>query len=956
MFRRMKACSFTLKNPEIARRGPSRVRSFKEPERFMQRFFFRWVSVLCLLLPVISVSCHQRETSPFRLIREFEGYREYEFLPNGLRVLLKADDSFPIACLIVTYQVGSRQELDGQRGSAHLIEHMMFRGTPRYHKDHDTAIFSVLQGLGAGLHGATWADGMEFLEILLQEHLGKAMDIEADRMRHALFKPGDLTAEMPVVQSEFDMMENSPAVALQNAVWAEAFQVHPYHFSEIGLREDLNAATSGSLRSFYDQYFWPNNATVTVLGSFDTQTVLRLIESTFGSLPRSPAPIVDPVKPEPDQTQSRRITLTRGDPVEMVMIAHKIPAARDKDQPALDILAQILCGGKLSRLYGLLEEGLVSDVSCEAGKNRDPGLLMTRATLTPEAGHQRVEDRILEVYRRLRSEPPSEAELIRAQNNLLAAYAYRQDGYFSLAMELSYAISFGDWAAYPQYPAKISSVTAEEVRLAAERYLSEPRKTTGWLISKNPLRGESIPEKPAGMQTAESSLQTAGAPIKIPAHLDDEKEPLPARLADRLVTRSVEGIETLALKTRIPGVISLAGSFTGGGTVYAANEMLPLLTADLLDKGTRSHKKLEIAQLLEDRGIQLSFQPTAERLQFEARFLSQDLDTVIRLIAELLREPVFSEEEFNLSRNLQKAAVQQAMGDTEDQTARALSQALYPPAHPYALPRYEDQLLDLDTVTLEDVKSFYASRYGPQEMRLVAVGDVDTRILQKSVADAFHGWVPKPLTANTFPKVAPTPSESPLRIQIPGKVNIDVAAGQRLDLHRKDPDFMAVWLANRVLGGDFLSRLFNRIRDELGLSYHIYSSLNGIEGGLKGHLQIDMIANTATLEPALREMKTVFNGFIENGISDKELIRHRTGAIGNYKVSLASTRNLAREIRRVLEAGMEPAALDRIPEEIAGLTAADVNKAIHKYFYSAGLYIAMAGDFANITLESSEGA
>ncbi|HTL46708.1 MAG TPA: pitrilysin family protein [Verrucomicrobiae bacterium] len=892
-------------------------------------FFFLFLSLLPL-------SRAEEAAAPFRLVKEKAGIQEYELVSNGLRVLVMRDASLPLASVLVTYKAGSRFETGGTRGIAHLIEHMMFKGTPRYHKDKGTAVFAVLQSLGAGIHGGTWKDGMEFVEIFPHDQLETVLDIEADRMRNSLLQDKDLKSEMPVVQSEFDLMENSPGEMLYNAVWGEAFQVHPYRYSPIGLRPDIEKARHDDLKKFYDVYFQPGNAVLAVFGNIETPQVLKIVEEKFGAIPAAPA-IPEVKEREPEQKEMRRVELHKEEPVEMVMVAHKIPPAAHPDTAALEVLSQILCGGKLSRLYPLVEEGLASAIACEADKAHDPTLFSTTVTLAPGAKHAETEARIFAAYEALKKNPPSEAELVVAQNKILVAAAYRRDGFFNMALDMSVSIAAADWTLAVDFPEKIRKVTASDVQRAAQTYFLDGQATVGRLISKNP------PPSAGGTLPEAAAMPSSEVPALAPEPAASNAAALPEKFSDRMTVSEHGGLTIVALRTATPGVMSVAGSFRGGGTAYDANPVLPTLTGELLDEGTTSRNKYEIAREIEARGMELEFGVKEERAGFKARFLSADQDAALGLIADQMRRPLFAETDFNIEKKVLESGIRQAMGDTQDQAKRALSRLLYPQGHPYRRPDYGEELSFLSSVTLQQVKDFHASHYGPQEMFVVAVGDVDPEAFEKSALRAFGDWEKKDVPALRIEKAAQGAAVKQ-HVPVPGKVNIDVTMGHVLDLERTSPDFVPVYMANRVLGGDFMGRLFTKVRDEKGLSYHVYSYLNGFDAGLGGTWQIDMTVNRKTLEPGLAAAFEEYEKFKRDGTFEQELQKKKTGALGNFQVGISTTPNLARELLRALESGLGAGYLDHFPEQVRALTVEDTNRAIREYFHPDKVSVVTAGD------------
>lgn len=898
------------------------------------------------------------EADGFRFVRELDGIREYELLTNGLRVLLAEDHSAPVATVVLTYQVGSRNETDRYRGAAHLLEHMMFKGTPTYNKDKNTTISKVLQNTGALINAGTWNDGTNYYELIPADHIPLALDIEADRMRNSFIREEDLKAEMPVVQSEFDRMDNSPVIALYHAVWAEAYRIHPYHFPVIGIREDLYKMPASHLKEFYDAYYWPNNSILAVIGDISPAAVLREIHNKFSKLPRSSQPIPKMTTSEPEQKEKRFAKVEREDKLQAVLTAHKIPAADHPDIPVLDVAAQILGGGKTSRLYRkLIDTGIAVEIQTAAEKMHDPGIFATTGVLSSGQNHEAIEKIILESYDELRRNSPTETEIIRAQNQLHANQAYKRDGSFSIANELSGAISYGDWTTFATYLDKVAAVKPADIQRVAAQYFRTETLTTGFLISKNaqagaeealtrqdkepPLRSD--PMQGEGEKYAPTVSRLSGK-LNPKAPVSPKAASAPAKkLSERVQVKTSGPIKTLCMPTAAEDVVSIMGSFEGAGQRYSENSMLPSFTASLLEQGTEKRDKFAIAALLEDRGAQISFRINHERVGFEARCLRQDLGIVVDLIAEQLRIPAFSAEELEKLKQRQLVSIHEAINDTGSQAEAHLARAIYPVNHPHYEKTFEDQLKDLEALRLDDIKKFHQDHYGPQNMIIAAAGDVGMDEFQASVEKAFGGW--KTLAPVHAADMKVAVASSPVRetVVVPDKTMVDVTMGHALPIVRNSPEFLPLFVVNAILGGDFSARLASTVRDNEGLTYHIQSELSGIEKEIQGHWQISMILNNQSLEAGIESSLKQIRLFTEKGISEQELEEKKNTLIGNFKVSLSTTRGTAQQILRTEELGLGIRYLDEFPEKLKVISVAEANQLIRKFFDPDKLALVVAG-------------
>ncbi len=426
--------------------------------------------------------------SPFESVRTVGGIEELRHR-NGLTVLLVPDAAAPVVAFQVTYRVGSRNEVSGLTGATHLLEHLMFKGSERFNRDLGTSVFQTLQSVGGQINATTWYDRTNYYALLPAEHLGLAVEIEADRMRGARVRDEDLASERTVVLNELDRGENEPLRTLLHAVYATAFHAHPYGHPVIGWRSDVETVTAEGLRSFYDSAYWPRNATATVAGAFDRAEALGLIDRHFGHISSGPesgdgaAPIEASVTREPEQRGERRVVLKQAGELGAVLVAQKAPAGLDADADALDVLVQALAAGKSSRLYRrLTDAGLTTSAFAFYPRLRDPGLFVLYAALAPDVSHETVEAELVAILDEVARDGLTDAELARGRQQVVADEAFGRDGPYAVVAQLNEAIALGDWTLYAEYRDRIDAVTPEAVQAAAQRLVSEDRRTVGHYV------------------------------------------------------------------------------------------------------------------------------------------------------------------------------------------------------------------------------------------------------------------------------------------------------------------------------------------------------------------------------------------------------------------------------------------------------------------------------------------
>lgn len=412
------------------------------------------------------------------------GVSEYR-LGNGLRVLYRQERAAPVVAVCVTFHVGSRNEKKGHTGSTHILEHLLFKDSKDFNRANGKAITNYLEWFGALLNATTWLDRTNYFELLPKERLEEALHLEADRMRGSLFTDADLQSEMTVVRNEYERSRNDPFELLDEEVTAKAFTKHPYRIPTIGTKADIEHSTAKKLREFYDTFYWPNNATLMVVGDTSWSEVKKLIITYFGPIPHSPQPIPKLTAKEPPQTKTRGVTLKRAMGVTIASLSYKIPAGTHKDYPALMATTAIMAGGFSSRLQkSLVDAGLAVGLSAHAFAQHDPGLAVFTAHVADGVSPSKVLALMRKELFGFTIHGPSKEELARAQERLLSEYASERDGALNEVRAVSEALAAGDWTLAYSLQESIAQLTTAIVLQVARKYLVPRGETSGILHNK----------------------------------------------------------------------------------------------------------------------------------------------------------------------------------------------------------------------------------------------------------------------------------------------------------------------------------------------------------------------------------------------------------------------------------------------------------------------------------------
>ena len=864
----------------------------------------------------------------FEFIKESGGIKEYTMTSNGLRVLLKQDNTAPVATFMVTYEVGSRNEAIGYTGSTHLLEHLMFKGSRKFNTKKGNSVFQTLQSLGARMNATTWLDRTNYFAVLPSEHLETLIEIEADRMRNAYIKEEDRQSEMTVVRNEFERGQNSPSGVLDENIWATAYQAHPYHHSTIGWKEDIENVSIERLREFYDTFYWPNNATAIAIGDFTEKDALSMIKKHFGKIRKSTKPIPEVYTAEPKQEGIRTITLKRAGQQGIVGVAHKTPAATHPDAPAFMVLSSILSSGKNSRFYkNITDKGLTTSVYIWDSLFRDPGLFTVYANLSPDVDHKTVEKAVVDEYEKIKKDGVSDEEVKNAQTQLIASMKFRQDGSYAIASGLNEAIASGDWTLYTTYNEKIDTVTKEDVQRIVKEYFKEDLSTIGYFI---PLG--------AGGQNKKLATKAKDLENMKLKHYSEEEELLSSKVVD---TEPVEGVRLLTLK-RGSGVVTLTGSMLGGDIYASENARTADMVAAMLDQGTTNMTKFEISAQLESAGARLGFFNGQARVGFSGKFLSEDTKMVFDLLADQLKNPLFAEEDLNKAKKRQVANYKRSKESTRGNATNNMLKAFYGTGHQNSPTDPDKAIEEIKKITPKNLKDFHSKNYGAGTMVIVAVGDVDHNSLESLIKEGFEGWKKSPLQEKKEDGTANKVSDK-VYVTMQDKTSTDFLVGTALGIDRYHPDYLPLYVATHTLGGNFSARLMQTVRVKEGLTYGINSSMRGFGNGNDGYWMVGGTFSPKLLSKGesstLREIKK----WSEEGITQKELDITKSTLTGGFQVGFDSTGGLAGGILDAIIVHGDLTYLDSYPERIKAITLDEANTAISKYIFFDDLYQVAAG-------------
>ncbi len=421
-------------------------------------------------------------------------------LSNGLKVILLENHQSPIVSFQVWYRAGARNEKNGKTGLAHMLEHMMFKGTVKVSGEE---FVRTIYELGGEQNATTSHDSVGYFETLASDRIGVAVDFESDRMSNLVLRESDFRTERMVVLEEKRMrVDDNPQSFLMEQLEAAAYQSQPYHWPVIGWTEDIERFTIEDVKDFYSTFYIPANAFIVVTGDFKKEALLPEMEKAFGKIP-SGTPVQQLLIQDPKQPGERRVVVERPAQVGSLVIAWHVPNLRSQDSYVLEVIKAILAEGKSSRLYDHLVRGkaLVLESSVDYDMlTMDPSLFYLTVSVLPGKDFDEIEKAISEEMELLKTTPVGTRELEKAKNQLEAAFVFDQESIFSLAQNLaSYEIAL-DWASMGAYVPSIRSVTPQEIQRVASKYFTAENRNVGVLTPTGPpvqLPSQAAPQ-PAG--------------------------------------------------------------------------------------------------------------------------------------------------------------------------------------------------------------------------------------------------------------------------------------------------------------------------------------------------------------------------------------------------------------------------------------------------------------------------
>lgn len=860
-----------------------------------------------------------------------EGITEYR-LANGLKVLLFPDGSRPTVTVNMTYLVGSRHENYGETGMAHLLEHLMFKGSKK-----NPDITRQFSERGMQFNGTTSLDRTNYFEVFQasRDNLDWALQMEADRMVNAFISARDLASEMTVVRNEYESGENQPSAVLFKRMQSIAYDWHSYGRSPIGNRSDIENVRIANLQAFYRTYYQPDNAVLLVAGKFDPTSTLATISRLFGAIPKPRRTLPPFWTVEPTQDGERSFVVRRQGDIQFVALGYKIPSDLHPEAEALGFASEILGDAPNGRLHKLLvETGKASQVFSFGQTGYAPGLQFFGAVVKKGEPLEPVREALTQAVEELATRPPTGEELERVRRSWLNTIERSLNDPQQVGVALSEPIALGDWRLFFLSRDRIREVTAAQVAASAGRYYLRSNRVTGSFVPEDTPRRAALPAAPTA-QEALKDFRPAASTLA-----GEDFDPSQQNILKRTTLTSAGGVRLALLPKKNRGetvTVDLRQHVGDVKSLFGKASLLDLSHAMLM-RGTTRYTRAELADAF-DR-LKMTGSPT----HFQTT--RANLAEALKLAAHVLKEPSFPESEFEQLRQQRLVGLEASRNEPRAVAWRALAAHFerYPRGDIRRSRTLDEEIEDTRAARLADVREFHRTFHGASPAEMAIVGDFDPDQIVPLVDSLFGAWKAPQAPAPILGEYADVPATQG-SLDTPDKENGFYVGAMNLDLNVDDPDYPALALANYIFGeGGLKSRLMDRIRQKEGLSYGGGSDLTPGTLDRAGAFMISAIAapqNLKRLDAAVREELARAR---EQGFTAEELAGAKSGLLQQRLQTRTDDGALASGWTGLLYRGKTFEWSLEVERRMKAVTLAELNAAFRRAIDPSRLSVFMAGD------------
>ncbi len=899
--------------------------------------------ILFLLVSILSLSAMAVAQKGDKLPKV--NYEEYK-LPNGLRVILHRDSSTPIVAVNVWYHVGSKNEVVGRTGFAHLFEHMMFQGSKNYNDD----FFKPLQEAGANINGSTNGDRTNYYEVVPSNFLELALFMESDRM-------GGLLEAMTMdkLNNQRDVVKNERRQNYDNRPYGTAFEKiqslmypkdHPYHWTTIGSLDDLTNASMEDVQSFFRQYYVPNNASLVIAGDFDSKMAKKWVEKYFGSIKKGgeierPTPKAPKLNGEIRKEYEDAIQLPR-----RYMVWHT-PEFYHKDEAPLDILASILSDGRGSRLQSKLvyDKQLVQSISASNSARELGGMFLIVPTARPNQSLDEVEKLIDAEIEAIKATPPTKEEIERAVNGVESQFIFRIQTVLGKADQMNSNATFmGNPDTFQKQLNAYRNVTAADIQRVAKEYLTKDKLVMTFVKGSNQgAPGAGRANRPTSVadevkDEPKKSKDKADFSGNLPPAGPDPNFKLPSIQKTKLSN----GMELWVVPQKELPIVSMNLVMNSGSAANPeAREGLADITADMLTNGTKSRSATDISNQLQSIGASFNVSAGWDSTEARMQTLTRHLDTALSIYSDVLMNPSFSADELETLRKRRLIGFKQIQDSPAAIASIAYSKLLYGTGHQYGRPQNGNEK-SVAAISRDDVVKFYETYYRPNTAALVVVGDVSMKTLKPKIEKAFGAWKSSavPAVEVKTPKAFDKPGI--YLIDKPGAAQSELRIGQ-IGVQRSHPDYVPIYVMNHILGGQFSARVNMNLREDKGYTYGARSGYSFRKGA--GPFTASAGVQTAVTKESVVEFMKELNGIQGSiPITAAELDYSKQSIIRSFPRSVETVGQMSGQLADLFVYNLPSDYVNDYLAKISAVTLKDVNRVANEYLNPDKMAIVIVGD------------
>jgi len=886
-----------------------------------------------------------------------EGQVVETMLDNGLKVLTVEMHNAPIIFSQLAYKVGSRNENIGLTGLAHITEHMMFKGTPTYPKGKIARLIKDNAGI---FNAFTSNDITAYYEQMPKNKIDFALAIEADRMFNCLIDAGELKKELEVIKEERRMRtDDNPRGIFREEFNAIAFKSSPNHWPIIGWMNDIKKTTRDNVWNFYRTYYTPNNATLVLVGDFETETMLAKVRKYFGSIPRGPEVPLRKVH-EPEQTSKRTVTVKRVDVKTVtVTMAWHTPAMGHPDNAALRVLARVLGGGRTSRLYKNLveEKKLAIRASTRVRLAKDSWLFTVSVELKREDIDKTptVENIILAEIKKIKQEGITEYELQKIKNHLRHSEIFENMKVSSVGMRLARYETYVSWQFYDQWKEQQKAVTLADVKRVANEYFNPDWVTVGYLLPEN---NNTESETQASLLTPQNILDVEKCyylPLSEPFFMPEEIDVIKPRPIEPRIEmgKLANGIPVYFIHDKAFPIFSIRGFIrTGNCPEDKEKPGVGMLTGRMMNRGTKKHTNDFLNERMDFVPFSFKISGGVERVRFSGGTITEYADSLLKYGFEILTEPAFPEDGFTVVRNNLISSIRKANAGKGWKTGRFIFENIYGKDHPYGrLVSGSEE--NVNKLTVNDLGEFHSKYYYPQHTVLCVLSNLTLEQAIAKLNKTFGKWThPNPPELTLFPEPKPLTGRTVKTYPMPEKKQADVRIGGTLAPYGH-PDTEAIDIAVHILGGSSLSsRMGVSIRDEQGLAYGVgvktrqrnKGGLWFMKAGTKGENAQKL------LHSAIKEIDKMR----QEEVTDEELLTAKRYFIGTLPMVIETPLDILHQVAEMVRHEAPLNEFDTYADRVMRVTKQDVLRVMKKYFNPKNIVIVGAGPLKEDALEEFE--